>query len=114
MAGYTIRTGWRGNGGAGSSKQQRKLRAACEGNLRPLGGRHGDGFLSFGELFKNGVVWWELRRERRKGRRMGSVRNLLCRSCLAVSEELQSGVFEQKNADAERYEQRYIGVHLQI
>jgi hypothetical protein len=41
-----------------------------KGNSRPLGGRHGEGFLSFGKWFENGLVLGELRRE-------GRLRNLV-------------------------------------
>jgi hypothetical protein len=61
-----------------------------EGNSRPLGGRHGDGFLSFGKWFENGLVLGELRRE---GRLRNLVRDDGRRSL--VGRELGSGAREK-------------------
>jgi hypothetical protein len=91
----------RADGGVTEEQQARntaEIRANSEGNLRALGGRHGDGLLRFCRWFENGLIlgeWW----------REGSLRNLLREESRArrraVTEELASGVAEKINGHAE-------------
>jgi phage gp46-like protein len=71
-----------------------------EGNSRALGGRHGDWFLGFGWRLENGLVLWELRRERR-------LRNLWrdSRRRRSLAGELESGVAEKIHEHAEHQAQ---------